>query len=80
VVHIPLDCRYFSYKPKKLIPISGKRLRKIFTFDHVAITQGFKAIDALVFVDNFTMLRLLLSMSFTPVRIDHNRRQMVQIF
>lgn len=41
---------------------------------NVATIQGFKAIDVLVFVDNFTMLRLLLSMSFTPVRIDYNRR------
>lgn len=40
----------------------------------VATTQGFKAIDILVFVDNFPMLRLLLSMSFIPVRIDYNRR------
>jgi len=40
----------------------------------VATTQGYKAIDVLVFVDNFPMLRLLLSLSFIPVRIDYNRR------
>jgi ribosomal protein S18 acetylase RimI-like enzyme len=40
----------------------------------VATTQGFKAIDILVFVDNFPMLQLLLSLSFIPIRIDYNRR------
>ncbi len=41
---------------------------------NVATAQGFKAIDVMVFVDNFKILRLLLSMSFIPVRIDYNRR------
>jgi len=41
---------------------------------HVAMYQGFKAIDVQVFADNFKMLRLLLSMSYIPVRLDYHRR------
>jgi ribosomal protein S18 acetylase RimI-like enzyme len=40
----------------------------------IAAAQGFKAIDALVFADNVPMLRLLLSLSYIPVRIDPHRR------
>jgi ribosomal protein S18 acetylase RimI-like enzyme len=40
----------------------------------VAVSYGFKAVDAGVFADNVAMLRLLLSMSFVPVSMDYNRR------
>ncbi|MCC5885119.1 MAG: GNAT family N-acetyltransferase [Gammaproteobacteria bacterium] len=40
----------------------------------VARDQGFRALEALVFADNVTMLRLLLSLSFIPVDMEHHRR------
>lgn len=40
----------------------------------VASSEGFGAVDAWVFADNPAMLRLLLSLSFVPVAMDHNRR------
>ena len=40
----------------------------------VAKDHNFKAVEAGVLTDNVAMLRLLLSMSFVPVRMDYNRR------
>ena len=40
----------------------------------IAADHGFKAVEAGVLTDNVAMLRLLLSMSFVPVRMDYNRR------
>ncbi len=39
-----------------------------------AIKLGFKAVDASVFADNSTMLRLLLSLGFVPVNMDFRKR------
>jgi ribosomal protein S18 acetylase RimI-like enzyme len=39
-----------------------------------ARSEGFACTEASVFADNVRMLRLLLSLGFVPVRIDHHRR------
>lgn len=39
-----------------------------------ARSQGFACTEASVFADNVRILRLLLSLGFLPVRIDHHRR------
>ena len=43
-------------------------------FLRTARAQGFACTEASVFADNVRMLRLLLSLGFVPVRIDHHRR------
>ncbi|MGD9162456.1 MAG: GNAT family N-acetyltransferase [Desulfobacteraceae bacterium] len=40
----------------------------------VAADSDFKAVDAIVFADNITMLRLLLSMGFIPAHMGYNHR------
>ena len=40
----------------------------------VAEESDFKTVDTIVFSDNITMLRLLLSMSFIPVHMGYNLR------
>ena len=40
----------------------------------LAIQEGFQAVELKVFADNATMLRLVLSLGFIPVDIDHRRR------
>lgn len=40
----------------------------------VAGSLGFRCVEASVFADNARMLRLLLSLSFLPVRMEHHRR------
>ncbi len=39
-----------------------------------ARNEGFQAIDAQVFADNISMLRLLLDLHFLPVSMEHRRR------
>jgi ribosomal protein S18 acetylase RimI-like enzyme len=51
--------------------IGTKLLEHVFK---VASECGFKAVDTIVFADNITMLRLLLSLSFVPVNMQYNRR------
>lgn len=40
----------------------------------VARSQGFRCVEGAVFADNARMLRLLLSLGFRPVRMEHHRR------
>ena len=40
----------------------------------VARSQGFRCVEGSVFADNARMLRLLLSLGFQPVRMEHHRR------
>ena len=39
-----------------------------------ALQEGYQAVELKVFADNATMLRLVLSLGFIPVDIDHRRR------
>jgi ribosomal protein S18 acetylase RimI-like enzyme len=39
----------------------------------LAITEGYRAIEGQVFAHNIAMLRLLLKLSFIPIRMNHNR-------
>ncbi|MBL8029486.1 MAG: GNAT family N-acetyltransferase [Fibrobacteres bacterium] len=52
----------------------GKGIGKKLIQESIAVAQkeGFKAIGTQVYANNFRMLKLLLSLEFMPVRMEHN--------